>query len=217
MLVIAPAILFVAFFATKVLSMNYFAHNASTSFIEEEYTTSQQNGDRQKLLNFFEPWIAYYNSGTSLLALGAYQEATADLGMSLSLTDDPMIQCDIRANLAIALERAGDEYAIDDNFDLAQSSFDKSREVLDAADESCLDDQSDPDSSESIEGTQERLDNKGVIDITMPEEEEPDNAAQEQLQEQIDQNAENRQQEEDVQRAEGGAPLPDSQPVDKPW
>lgn len=216
MLVILPAILLTSFVGIKVASMNYFASNTTSSFGVGEYTNSQQNADRQKVLNIFEPWLAYYNSGTSLLALGAFQESVTDLERALSLTEDPLVRCNIQANLAVALEQAGEEFFTDDQFDVGQEYFDRAQGVIDSTDERCLDEEQSPDSAESLSNTQERLDGKGEGDNEKPEQPEPNQNAQERLQDQIDQNKEDQQQEEDLRRSGSGG-LPDSEPVDKPW
>jgi tetratricopeptide (TPR) repeat protein len=216
MIVIIPAILVAAFMVIKVTSMNFFAGAVVSSFASSEYTSSQQNSDRLKLINAFEPWIAYYNSGTSLLALGAFFEAAKDLEVSLTLTADPLIKCDIQANLAVAYEQYGEELIIDDQFDEAQAYFDRAQEVIDSTDERCRDGETNPDAANSLNNTQDRLDGKEEEEPPPPQEPEPSERQQEELQEEIDQNREDQQEQEDQQRAGGGG-LPESEPIDKPW
>ena len=67
--------------------------------------------ETQKLGNVIEPYIAFYNSGTAFLASNKLEEAEKELRESLQLNPPSSRVCQVRVNLAYAIELRGDEIA----------------------------------------------------------------------------------------------------------
>lgn len=78
------------------------------SYEAASYEQSLNSSQRQKILNLYEQWKAPYDTGTSYLQLGLNPEARAELEDALALAAGAQ-QCPVRANLAIAVERLGDQ------------------------------------------------------------------------------------------------------------
>jgi len=225
LIAIAPLALAVLIFGFKVVSMNTFAQNSLDSHSTENFTIAQQNSEKQKFANWFEPWKAYYNNGTNLISLGAYDDGVKDLETALSMVTSPAGQCDIRANLAIGYEGQGSSLITDKKFDEAQKLFDKSKKVIDDSDESCKDEEKNPETSESIEETQARLEETDTPPAEEEAAEQPDQEEIEEIQGQLDGSSQQRQEDEssNPDNTSGdftpttGTPIPDKEVVDKPW
>ena len=214
-----PAMLAVALYGVKVISMNEFASSSSASYVNGDMTAAQQSAGRLKFANWFETWKASFNNGTTLIALGSYDLAVPELKTALSdfeqgkdIKDKKVkeISCEIRGNLAIAYEGFGDNQITDKEFDKAQSSYDEAKAVIKDCDD------------ESSNGTKERLDEKekATEGDEQPKEDEPTKEEVEEIQDQLDKNNEDRQDEEsseDNGEVEGGGGDSTSEPVDKPW
>ena len=216
---IIPVALAVVLYGVKVISMDQFASNAASSYADGDMTTAQQNAGRLKFANWFEPWKAFFNNGTTLLALGSYDLATPDLKKAVELFEEDKdledkevkeTSCLIRGNLAISYEGLGDNLVTDKKFDEAQEAYDSAKKVL----ENCDD--------ESSQETKERLDGKG--DTTEPPQEpEPTDEEIEDIQDQLDSNNEERQDEESADPSntngdfDNGGDTTSPDPVDKPW
>ncbi|MBR5419111.1 hypothetical protein IK110_02590 [Candidatus Saccharibacteria bacterium] len=69
--------------------------------------------ETQKFGNVIETYIAFYNSGTAKLASNRLEEAERDLRESLQLNPPRDKVCQVRVNLAYAIELRGDKIAED--------------------------------------------------------------------------------------------------------
>jgi len=63
----------------------------------------------QKFMNVIEPYIAYYNTGTTYLASNKLTEAERELRQSLALNPPLSRVCQVRVNLAYTIELFGDK------------------------------------------------------------------------------------------------------------
>lgn len=218
-----PLILCATLFSIKVLSMNAFAESSQKAFTTGNFTQSQQSAERQKFANMIEGWKAYYNDGTALVALHFYDNGISNISHALTLVKTPSEQCDIRANLAVALEANGRKLASDKSFAKAQKEYDQAKIVLHDADPTCLDKKKNPAASNSLEQTKERLnDSKKDPNKPTPVLPQPTPEQIKAIQEQIEINNQVRQDEESSKPTDGngansGNPTPSGDSVDKPW
>jgi hypothetical protein len=75
--------------------------------------------------DFMEPYIAYYNAGTSLAKANQPEVAERLLDISLSKVDNAYNECYIRNNLAKVQEQLGDYYMISDMASTAETYYAK--------------------------------------------------------------------------------------------
>ena len=75
--------------------------------------------------DFMEPYVAYYNAGTSLAKADKPEQAEILLEKSLSIVDNDTNECYVRNNLAAVQEQLGDYYMIADMASTAESYYKK--------------------------------------------------------------------------------------------
>ena len=93
--------------------------NGNLEFIAAYYTAQAMTGD------FMEPYIAYYNAGTSLAKANQPELAEHMLNMSLSKVDYAYNECYVRNNLAKVQEQLGDYYMVSDMASTAETYYAK--------------------------------------------------------------------------------------------
>lgn len=214
-----PLVALTLLFGLKVGSMYIFTSLSINSYNGSDFNAASQNAERTKIINIFETWKAPFNTGTSLISLGAYDGAVDNLKDSLQLflnelhnPNNPQvhaIECKIRGNLGVAYEGKADLLIVDKRFDEAQKVYDESLDVM----ESCEDNDS---VSESIERVQGKKNGDEAEDEPEPSEEQ-----QEEIEQQLNDN--NEKQEEDESSSgqsedgDDGGSSSESEQVDKPW
>jgi len=225
-LISVPFVIIILLFATKVLTMTTNASKSVKEFTDGNYAASEVAAKKQQENNFIQPWLAYYNSGTALTGAENWTEGIDELSTALDIAGNGIAQCQIRANLAIAYEGYGDEFAAAENTVDADAQYTLALEVIEEAPADCFPPTSgsgEAEEGESLEQTEERVEGKqgeeGSDSSTPAEGEEPQPAdegptAEEEIDEQLDQSNEDRAATEAEERGSENAP---STPVDKPW
>lgn len=210
-----PFVIATVLFSAKVASMSLIANTTVGSYTAQEFTEANQSAERQKLVNIIEGYKAYYNTGTTLIALGSYDSAIGELTTALDMTkDEPKLQCNIRANLAVAYEKTAD--GKQDDKDAASKLYELAKTTISEADESCRQEGSQSDNS--MKDTESRIESKEQEqqdEDTQPPP-TPDEQQSQQIEEQINGTAESRQDDEQDREAAKGSP-DGKPPVDKPW
>ncbi len=105
-----PVVLLALATSLKLASLGLTAQDAISAAETARYEESIDASDSLMTLNWFEPWVAYYDRGTASALAQEYNDATDDLSTALELAP-PERSCDVRVNLALAWEELGDIYA----------------------------------------------------------------------------------------------------------
>jgi tetratricopeptide (TPR) repeat protein len=227
-----PFLIVIGLFAGKAATMYINAQNTIDTFNDKSYSASANNAEKQKVTNFLEQWLAYYNSGTALSAEGEYEKAIPELNQALSYIQGSVPnECYVRANLALTYEKYADKLSAEGDTLNADKNYWSASDVVDKAPQECFPPNSGGSSTseetsetgESMEQTKERSDSKNSTnseDGTSEEPsegEEPDNGEDEaqsdrdEVQEQMDNSDADRKQDE---ASEGDG---STEPNSKPW
>jgi len=222
LIAIIPVAIAILLYGVKVVSMTAFAETTLKTYTNGDLTTAQQSASRLKFANWFEPWKAYFDNGTTMVALGSYDLAVPELdeararyesGKDLKAKEIKEVSCKIRGNLAIAYEGLGDNQITDKKIDEAQKSYDSAKSIIKDCDD------------ENNSDTKERLDTKSSGEAQeQPAEPEPTQEEVDAIQEQLDANNEERQDDESSDASNTSGDYTDEdgdqnspEPVDKPW
>lgn len=219
-----PLTLAALFFVGKLLSMYAFAHQAVTAYVVDDYAGSEASARGQEFLNWFEPYKAPFNIGTALGAAEKLPEARAKLEEALELAHGLEV-CGVRINLALVVERMGDDARADGDGATAAQLYGEALTITVETPEECKSDEaqeqsSDPerDMSDSLEGTEERLKQKQQEQEQEPQPQEPRPEDEEpqpsedkldDLQDKLEQGTQERDQQQNDD--------PGSSGTDKPW
>lgn len=208
--------------AAKLVAQHLVAMLAVSQYDAGDYEAALNTAQLQKYGNVVETWKPYYNTGTSLLQLDALPQAEGELREALALAPPPE-QCPVRSNLAITLERQGDQAAAAGDADGARRFYLDGRSALVSADVSCAQSPTQP----TMNDTQERLEQKledqqqqnqgNGGDQQQDPQANPDTGELDRLQQDARENGQERQDAidgEDDFRNRGGGPRT---PVDRPW
>lgn len=212
-----PFALVALLLAIKFLSMSIIASNTVSAYREGDYERALNSAQQQKIVNIVERWKAPYNTGTSYLQLGFNDEARAELESALPLAN-PIEQCVIRANLAIAIERQGDALLQAGDRDGAVALWREALAVLEQADPAC----GQSASKESQEESYQRIRSKIEPPSSSEEGPNPDPGTSDgqdeqtqqdlqQLEEQVQENQNDRQ--DQMEEETGGG----QDGTDRPW
>lgn len=221
-----PLLLAALLFCGKVLSMYALAHQAIASHANGDPGGTIDAGRGQEFLNWFEPWKAPYNLGVGLAEAGDLEGARAKFEEALTLVSG-LEQCAVRVNLAIVLERIGDEAQRAGDRAAASRAWQEALTVMDEAPAECgspeADDASpDPDRSmeESMDEQEQRLQEK-LEDNAQPDQpDEPDQGEQDtpdgdkldEIKEQLEQGQQERDERDERNEGDGGG-----WGTDRPW
>lgn len=146
-----PVVLLALVASVKFASLSLTAQDAITASETGRFEESIEASDALMTLNWFEPWIAYYDRGTASALALSYNDATDDLSRALELAPDDR-SCEVRVNLALAWEELGDIYAEAGYLRGASLIYDTALAVIRAGEEDgCFED----DSEESTEPPEE--------------------------------------------------------------
>lgn len=219
-----PLTLAALLFVGKVLSMYAFAHQSITSYVADDFAGSTASAQGQEFINWFQPFVAPYNVGTALAGSEDLDGARAKLEEALPLAHGLEV-CAVRVNLAIVIERQGDVAVTMGDGAAAAELYGEALLITAETPEECnseeADQQSpDPDRSmgDTLDDLEDRLQEKQKQPPPSEEEEDereqpsqPDQDKLDELQNKLDQGAEEREQNQqgDDDGPGGG--------TDKPW
>lgn len=136
MLAAAPIALIAGLAGAKLVHQHLVAELALAQYLDGEAEAALNTAGQLHWLNLVERWKPDYNTGTSLLALDALDDAVAAFERALPLASPPE-QCPIRANLAIALERQGDRSLAGNDPAGAGAKYEAALAVIAEQDPSC--------------------------------------------------------------------------------
>lgn len=105
-----PIVLLALAVSVKFASLSLTAQDAIDASETGRFDESIAASDSLMTLNWFEPWVAYYDRGTASARAQLFNDATDDLSVALELAPDDR-SCEVRVNLALAWEDLGDIYA----------------------------------------------------------------------------------------------------------
>lgn len=137
LLISIPFLAVICLFGYKVYEMNMNAEAAAKAYAQKDYTRSVESSKRE-YSNFFEPWVAHYNSGTAYAANKDYNNAVQEFKTALTLTDTQANVCKIDSNLAIAYEKQGDEATKQGDKPTATEKYSLSLQVISGAPKGCF-------------------------------------------------------------------------------
>lgn len=211
-------------FGIKVLSMYAFAYSAAAAHVAGDSPGTVVAAHGQEPFNVFEPYKAPYNLGVGLATSGDLAGARAAFESALVLVPG-LEQCAVRVNLAIVIERIGDAALADGDRAAAVGAWQEALLVMQEAPEGCRSpaaDEVSPDPEQNMEDTVDeevrRLLEKlqdpdgGTPPPDDPEQtESPEPSDLENLQDQLDQGAEEREE------YESGGDDGGSTGTDRPW
>lgn len=166
-----PLVLVALAASVKFASLSLTAQDAITASETARFDESIEASDALMTMNWFEPWIAYYNRGTAAAMSQSYNDATDDLSTALELAPKDR-SCEVRVNLALAWEELGDIYTEAGYLRGASLIYDTALAVIKAGEkdgcfESDSDESDDPEKSDDpqtsgdqLEDAQDRVEGK---------------------------------------------------------
>lgn len=212
-----PFLIATIVFGAKVVSMNLIAKNTFELYTQQSFSEANLSAERQKIFNVFEGYKAYYNSGTTMISLAAYDDSIAEFKTALGMTkDQPKLQCDVRANLAVAYEKYGDSYVSTDKKKM-DKLYESAKKTIAAAHPTCR--KGGTQSDNSMTDTEDRIEGKQQKEAEQEQEEvppTPDEEQIEEIQDQSDGSAEDRTNDEQDNPMGDGTDI-GKPPVEKPW
>lgn len=226
-LIALPPTLIAVVLAVKLIGMVLVSDQVAAAYEREDYTSATSLARWLTVVNVIEPWKAHLAVGDGLAGQGLDADAQVEFERALGLAA-PEDQCPVRVNLSLVLERQGDAVLEADatKRDEASAFYAEALEVIDEADESCLQppEEGDVGTDDELSDSEERLTEKKDA-LAEPSEEEsdtgddqpqpdgsPSDATVEQLEEKLRDAGQDRS---DQQTAERTPADPDY--VDKPW
>jgi tetratricopeptide (TPR) repeat protein len=225
LIVAAPLLVLLLAFGAKVVSMYAFAYSAAASHVAGDGPGTVQSSRGLEWVNLFETYKAPYNLGVGLATSGDLAGARTAFEQALPLAPG-LEQCAVRVNLAIVIERQGDAAEADGDRDTAMGLWQEALIVMEDAPEGCRTPEADevsPDPEQNMEDTvdeeirrlleklQDPTGGEPPPDQEPEENETPDQSDLENLQDQLDQGAEERD-----DYGSGGYE-PGSSGTDRPW
>lgn len=245
-LLMIPFLIVIGFLGFKVVEMYTTTQGAIDSFnlSQKKETTEAEKASELKKADeltekmetgiFVDRWVVLYNRGTVLTASGEYEQGIQNLQQAVNeiSAEDPNV-CLIYANLAIANERYGDEFAADENTEDADYWYNQALLVTQNAPAICASPESDEDGEgsseqggESLQNTEERVQEKKDSlesgsdnqptegeDGEEPQETKPDTGDVEEIREQMDTSEQDKMESGNQTGNSGG----ESENYDKPW
>lgn len=221
-----PFIIILSLFSFKIATMFINTNAGVNAYKTGEYEQATNSFDIQAENNFIQSWLVYFNIGTTETENSEYLEGINNLQTALSLVEtDLEAECTVRANLAIAYERYGDQFANDGNSTQADINYALSVETFESAPPECFPPSggSTSEQGESLEQTGERSNDKqsgsengtgGSSDGNSQPEEQ---TAEERIQEQLEQSQRDREAIENLDRESEGSNGNQGEPYEKPW
>lgn len=215
-----PLVLAALALCGKLLSMYAFAHQSAAAYADEDYAGTARAAQGQHPLNWFEPYKAPFNLGVGLADGGDLAGARAAFEESLALAHG-LEQCAVRVNLGIVLERIGDAALLAGDPAGAARAWQEALVVTTDAPEGCGTPEADSTSpdpdrelGETMQEQEQRLREKlegRAEDPEQPEQpEQPDDAELDDIKEQLEQGAEDRQAHDQGGDGDGAG-------TDRPW
>lgn len=224
-----PLTLAALLFVGKLLSMYAFAHQAVTTYVVGDYSGSTTAAEGQEFLNWFEPFKAPYNVGTALAGSEELDGARANLEEALPLASGLEV-CAVRVNLAIVIERQGDAAVDGGNGPGGAELYGEALLITAETPEECNSEEADsqsPDPDRSMSDTMDDLEDRlqekqqqaqeqqpqpdeGEEGEEQEQPQQPDQNKLDELQDKLDQGAEEREQNQGDEDGPGGG-------TDKPW
>ncbi|MBQ9609544.1 MAG: tetratricopeptide repeat protein [Lachnospiraceae bacterium] len=157
--------LFLLIIFGKFLFSYLYNEKLISDYNENVYSLSANN---LKIANFYQPYIAYFNSGNIYYQKHDYDDAIKEYNSALNANPPKLKECPIRINLALAMiGKIPDDYDSPDNIDETILTLKEAREVL--LEDGCATEDGDGHSS-----TAERL-KKEIDDLIDELEEKKDN------------------------------------------
>lgn len=228
LIVSLPLMVIISLFGVKVFSMYANVSSVITKFEEEKFEAASHDAVEQKNANFFEPWLAPYNLGTTYAADGVYDLAEEELLDALELTMDSLNQCFVRSNLSLTYEANGDLLKSQDKHKEADKKYALALKVISEAPPECFppseggsgdEDSESSEAGKNMAETEERVEGKEGGDEpedAQPEEEEgegetPEETPEDKIKDQLEQSNIDRTTQENSERNSGMPQAP------KPW
>ncbi|WP_235562675.1 hypothetical protein [Microbacterium sp. Root1433D1] len=218
-----PLTLVALLFVGKLLSMYAFAHQAITAYVVDDFAGSEASARGQGFLNWFEPYKAPFNIGTTLGAAEQLPHARAQLEEALDLATGLEV-CGVRINLALVVERMGDAARADGDGAGAAELYGEALTITIETPEACRSKEaqlqsSDPqrDMADSLDGTADRLKQKQQEEQQQQQQPQPQPGEKEQpsedklkgLQDKLEQGTQERDQQQGDDQGGSG--------TEKPW
>ncbi|GAA1895862.1 tetratricopeptide repeat protein [Lapillicoccus jejuensis] len=218
-----PVVLVVLAVALKLLTMVALGQQARSAWDQGNITSLQSAGDRLGFLDLIERHKAPFARGDAKVLAGDLDGARAQFERALSLAPaDGLENCQIRVNLAAALEKLGDA-ARSSSGGLAAATpyYDREQEVAAAAPPGCFQ-PGGQGTGQQLDQAQQRARDKSRATPSQPGQDQqqgeqgqqPDPSKEQQLDQKTKENQQQRDQGAQGQRDSGSDGLPH---VDKPW
>jgi tetratricopeptide (TPR) repeat protein len=227
-----PFIIAIGLFGIKAYMMYSQAGTTISTYEKKDFNQSAIESAKQKENNLFEPWLAYYNLGTSYAAEEKYNEAEPELVKALGMVENSLKQCFVRSNLAIVYEKQGDTATSTGNQAESENRYALAQKVIEEAPEECFppssggkgkENSETSDAGEDMDETSDRVGDKqdeakgeeGDEGNETPESPKPEESGTDKIEEQLEQSNTDRTNKENSERGENLNGSRES--VDKPW
>lgn len=162
-----------------------------------DYAGAQSLFENNLALNWFDPWLAHYNTGVALYLQENWSGAEERFSTALPLAPDEK-KCQVALNLSWSYESDGD--SLNKRGDVARASQAWAQAKSIAEDSGCSDGE-DEDKSQAQQDTENRLQEKmDAASAESDEDQDDESEAQDDKQDQLDQDNQQAQQEEQDQR-----------------
>ncbi|WP_434811080.1 hypothetical protein [Microbacterium sp. bgisy189] len=124
-----PILLAAAVLVVKLLSMYTFANQAIAAHESADAQGTIAAARGQHPLNWFEPYLAHYNSGVGQAAAGDLDAARSSLETAVVLVDG-LQACAVRSNLALVVEWQGDRARAAGDADAAAALYQEALDLV---------------------------------------------------------------------------------------
>lgn len=125
----SPVVLAAVLFAGKLISLPVINAYAGSAYDRADYADAASRYASLENLNWFEPYLTYFNSGTAKLQQGVYIEAQSRLEDALKRAPADR-ECDVRQNLSLSIEAQGDIAFAEPNLDESKRLWTNALDVL---------------------------------------------------------------------------------------
>ncbi|GAA3669548.1 hypothetical protein [Microbacterium marinilacus] len=180
--IVVPVGLVALLLPARIVSMYAFAHDAIIAYVAGDYAGATAAARAQGAFNPFQPYASPYNAGTGLTEAGDLAGGRSEFERALPLAQG-LESCAVRVNLALTIERQGDQALRDGDPAGATQLFGEALAVVAETPRECRSEEADAQSpdperslEESLDDLEERLKEKQQ---PPPEQEQPDPEEQE--------------------------------------
>ena len=140
------------------LSCSFFNLIYSIEYGSKAYDMAENFGGTRLLINWLEPYIAYYDQGVAELIQTKYTKAEENFNLSLQNSPPEKVLCKIYVNLSLSIEYQADEKLSGENYEDALILYNRAEATL--YNNGCASEQGSQGKDAKAESAKARIDQK---------------------------------------------------------